>query len=95
MSLLSHVSNERHVGQEKAGVGNLSNVPDGGRAMKTVRCVIDAPGGNYTDLLIKATLAARPGRVTYFEVQHDAWCALLGGRGPCNCDPEVVEVPPP
>lgn len=23
------------------------------------------------------------------EVRHDAWCALLTHRGPCNCDPEI------
>lgn len=22
-------------------------------------------------------------------VRHDAWCDLLAGKGPCNCEPEV------
>jgi len=22
-------------------------------------------------------------------VRHDAWCALLKNRGPCNCNPDI------
>lgn len=24
------------------------------------------------------------------EVLHDDWCALLTGRGPCDCSPDIV-----
>jgi hypothetical protein len=26
----------------------------------------------------------------YFaDVRHDDWCAFLGGRGPCDCNPDI------
>jgi hypothetical protein len=31
-----------------------------------------------------------PGRAYSVEVRHDHWCALLAGRGPCNCNPDVL-----
>ena len=30
-----------------------------------------------------------PGQVYTMDVRHDAWCDLLKGVGPCNCNPEV------
>jgi hypothetical protein len=32
-----------------------------------------------------------PGKVYEVPVRHDDWCALLAGRGPCDCDPVVGE----
>jgi len=29
------------------------------------------------------------GQVAHAYVAHDDWCALLSGRGPCNCNPDV------
>ncbi len=31
----------------------------------------------------------RPGTVHVVNVQHDEWCNLLNGLGPCNCNPDV------
>lgn len=27
------------------------------------------------------------GKVYRAEVRHDGWCAMLAGRGPCDCNP--------
>jgi hypothetical protein len=38
------------------------------------------------------------GEVYMIDVQHDAWCRLVAGQGPCNCNPEIcppVRVPSP
>jgi hypothetical protein len=52
-------------------------------------------------VLEQAVKALESGALTvgYYEVvvRHDDWCALLAGRGPCDCDPEVgppQRVPP-
>jgi len=29
------------------------------------------------------------GGLSLFTVMHDDWCALLNGKGECNCDPIV------
>jgi len=50
-----------------------------------------SPGGAYTE---KLTTMAKPGTVAAVVVRHDDWCALLGGHGPCNCQPEVEVLPP-
>lgn len=39
---------------------------------------------------LKALGAMGPGVYT-LDVRHDSWCALLVGRGLCNCNPEVGE----
>jgi hypothetical protein len=45
--------------------------------------------GYLARLLAAHRAGAVPPGVRVVEVRHDAWCALLAGRGPCNCDPEV------
>jgi hypothetical protein len=30
------------------------------------------------------------GAVSAVNIFHDAWCRLLAGTGPCDCDPEVT-----
>jgi hypothetical protein len=35
-----------------------------------------------------------PGTVTYITVLHDDDCALLGGTGDCNCEPEIFNATP-
>lgn len=32
----------------------------------------------------------KPGSMQRIEVQHDNWCALLNGKGACNCNPNIV-----
>jgi hypothetical protein len=50
---------------------------------------------NYAAAVERALLAALadgalvPGRVSTVEIRHDDGCALLAGRGPCDCEPEV------
>lgn len=47
--------------------------------------------GNYFPKLIalgQELHALAPG-VYLVNVRHDEWCALLSGRGDCNCDPDV------
>jgi hypothetical protein len=47
---------------------------------------------HYTSkLLAVAELAHSRGQrgLIHIEIRHDSWCALLQGRGPCNCNPEV------
>jgi hypothetical protein len=34
-------------------------------------------------------LDLHPGEIHGILVAHDAWCQLLLGLGPCNCEPEV------
>ena len=29
------------------------------------------------------------GQVAHAYVAHDEWCAMLSGRGPCNCNPDI------
>jgi hypothetical protein len=43
---------------------------------------------NYLKKLIQAA-EGKQGLV-FAHVLHDSWCDLLKGKGPCNCDPEVV-----
>jgi len=31
----------------------------------------------------------RPGTLYLQKIQHDDWCQLLNGTGPCNCDPDL------
>jgi hypothetical protein len=31
----------------------------------------------------------RPGQVYTVCIAHDDWCALLAGKGPCDCNPDV------
>jgi hypothetical protein len=47
--------------------------------------------GNYFAKLIAASLLnpPKPGTVNHVSIAHDAWCDLLAGKGPCNCDPQV------
>ena len=49
-----------------------------------------ATANNYAAALSDACRGLRPGHVYSVEVYHDDWCALLAGKGPCNCNPEVV-----
>ena len=42
----------------------------------------------YLDEVITRLQDQEPG-VYEATVFHDAWCDLLNGRGPCNCEPEV------
>jgi hypothetical protein len=42
----------------------------------------------YLDQVRAAGAQQGPG-VYHVEVRHDAWCDLLHGRGPCNCNPTV------
>ena len=42
------------------------------------------------DLIRKGRV--RPG-VHHILVEHDHWCALLHGVGPCNCDPDIRHAP--
>jgi hypothetical protein len=44
---------------------------------------------NYADQVEALARTLGPG-VHHVEVRHDAWCDQLSGRGPCNCNPEVV-----
>lgn len=50
---------------------------------------------NYLPKLIQY-LREHPGAVqsetglSRVEIQHDGHCALLAGRGPCNCDPTIA-----
>jgi hypothetical protein len=37
----------------------------------------------------KAAGEIRKGDGLIMPVLHDSWCALLAGRSPCNCNPEV------
>ena len=54
--------------------------------------------GNYRRKLDRMMQTAvqtgnlHPGRVCAVDVLHDGWCALLAGKGPCNCNP-VVKAP--
>jgi hypothetical protein len=50
---------------------------------------------DYLDQIRDAAAAGRApaGDVTVAAVYHDSWCALLTGRGACNCSPEVRLVP--
>ncbi|GEM_PF-1560344 len=49
----------------------------------------------------KDALAAgqlQAGQVYAVRVEHDEWCDLLAGKGPCNCNPIVsdpLRVPTP
>jgi len=57
----------------------------------TLVLVIDHPmGGNYEAKLEAALSQVKPGDIYEAAVAHDDWCALLSGRGPCNCDPDVT-----
>jgi hypothetical protein len=48
-----------------------------------------APPKYLADVL-RVTANLKPGTLQHVEVRHDSWCALLNGRGPCICHPEVV-----
>ena len=57
----------------------------------------NAPGGNYemaVDMLGEqlqvATEESGVPTATLLQVAHDKWCAMLAGKGPRNCDPEVT-----
>ncbi len=45
----------------------------------------------YLPAVVEAAALAdvQPGRVYLTAVQHDPWCALLAGKGACNCSPKV------
>ena len=50
--------------------------------------------GDYLDQIQRAHAAGRvPVGVSVAQVFHDDWCALLAGRGECDCNPEVRVVP--
>ena len=34
-------------------------------------------------------VGAIPPGVADVTVRHDDWCALLAGRGPCDCEPDI------
>jgi len=42
-----------------------------------------------TAAAIDAIEHAVPGRLVELATLHDDWCRFLGGKGPCNCSPEV------
>jgi len=48
--------------------------------------------GNYLRKVINLAKTKGPG-VHMAEVQHDSWCDLLAEKGPCNCNPDVYELP--
>jgi hypothetical protein len=32
--------------------------------------------------------------INHVDIYHDDWCDFLAGRGPCNCEPDImVNVP--
>jgi len=41
------------------------------------------------ELARQGRLSTAPGVVSGISVYHDDWCALINGRGVCNCDPEI------
>jgi hypothetical protein len=43
----------------------------------------------YYDAVLRQLVEIEPGKLTHVFVQHDEWCALLKGRGDCNCNPDV------
>jgi len=51
------------------------------------------------DLMKQASkIPGHTGRAYTVKICHDAWCDLLKGVGPCNCNPEVcspVRLPSP
>ena len=54
--------------------------------------LIDPQLGNF---VLQAQAACATARVfngsgpMHVTVAHDDWCALINGRGPCNCNPVV------
>ena len=48
-------------------------------------------GGVYLDRLaaLMTSGVVERGKLYDIQIQHDDWCALLDGRGPCNCDPDI------
>lgn len=28
------------------------------------------------------------------NICHDSWCALLNGKGTCNCNPDIIPIEP-
>ena len=41
-----------------------------------------------TEKAIQAGIIRR-GQLSHVYVAHDDWCAMLAGRGPYNCNPDV------
>lgn len=45
---------------------------------------------HYQKIIEMIETGAIPMRdLPYLNIYHDDWCALIGNRGPCDCDPEV------
>jgi hypothetical protein len=47
--------------------------------------------GNFHSAIIEAIRInpPKPGTLNSIQVAHDDWCALLAGRGQCDCAPEI------
>lgn len=44
----------------------------------------------YTRKLLEALETVQlPSGLHVARICHDDWCALLAGKGPCNCDPDI------
>jgi hypothetical protein len=54
-------------------------------------------GDHYLDRLGAMERAGRfpAGGLTYVQIRHDDWCALLRHGGACNCSPDIETVPIP
>lgn len=49
---------------------------------------------NYLATVLELAARLPQGGVHHVQVLHDGDCALLAGRGPCDCAPEVQVVVP-
>lgn len=47
---------------------------------------------NYLADILKMAQTVQPGTYQDVYVYHDDWCALLKGKGSCNCNPEVERI---
>lgn len=56
---------------------------------KGPRTAVIGTGGNHVAKISQLCQGAAPGTVIELNVEHDDWCALLRGRGACNCNPDV------
>jgi len=45
----------------------------------------------YVERIVEAARAGaiKPGEARVVRVMHDDWCALLKGKGQCNCNPDI------
>jgi hypothetical protein len=59
-----------------------------------IRKANKAIGARYIEKIIEGwRREGSPKGVFISTVCHDDWCALLAGKGPCNCNPEVNTAP--